>query len=184
MSLSPEQALLVHRALSGIDQKALKRGRRLSRSVIEGLQLGALQHPDPGARRWCLFFLDHYANDQSMPVFAQAMTDPDAMVRDSALHSIACEPCKEGDLCVADAAPHVIQLLANDPEARLRIKAIATLLAVGDRDGRAREALRRAAEEDSDALVRKCAQDALAGRFVAPKKRYERSQRRHAAAHH
>jgi hypothetical protein len=50
-----------------------------------------------------------------MHVFAEALTDDQPWVRDIALHSIACEPCKEGELCVRDTVPHVIRVLAQDP---------------------------------------------------------------------
>lgn len=96
-----------------------------------------------------------------------------------ALHSIACEPCKQADLCVADVVPPVIAVLHSDPDARLRIKALPVLLGLGDRDPRVREAIRAAVETDPDPLVRSCARAALDGRFVMPRKRYERSQRRH-----
>jgi hypothetical protein len=174
----------VQRAFAGLNGKALKKGRPIAPAVLAGIQLGALRHPDPGTRRWCLYLLDHYANDQSYDVFAEALHDEVPHVRDLALHSIACEPCKQGDLCVADVVPRVITVLTNDPDANLRIKAIPVLLGLVARDGRARDAIRQAAVQDRDPLVRKCARDALAGYFVAPQKRYERSQRRHAPGKH
>jgi hypothetical protein len=164
--------------------KSLKKRRRLTATAIEDFQLGAVHHPDPQVRRWCLFFLDHYANNASMDVFTQALTDEVPFVRDLALHSIACEPCKGGELCVADALPPVVRVLREDPDVNLRIKAIPVLLRLAERDPRAREALSDAARKDPDPLVRTCARDALQGHFVAPKKRYERSQRRHAGVHH
>ena len=181
---SAEVAARVDGALRGPVAKALKRKRPLPASSIEDIQLGAVHHPEPEMRRWCLFLLDHYANDESMSVFATALTDEVPIVRDVALHSIACEPCKDGELCVADAVTPVVRLLAGDPEASLRIKAIGVLLRLAGRDGRAGEALRWAARNDPDRLVRECAQHAVEGRWVPPKKRYERSQRRHAAVHH
>jgi hypothetical protein len=75
-------------------------------------------------------------------------------------------------------------VLQEDPDVNLRIKSIPVLLRLADRDPRAREALSDAARKDPDPLVRTCARDALQGHFVAPKKRYERSQRRHAGVHH
>jgi len=174
----------VDAALAGPVAKAMKRKRPLAVSDIEVVQLGALEHPDPQVRRWCLFILDHFANDQSMEVFAKALADAEPLVRDLALHSIACESCKQEELCVVDTVPHVIQVLMSDSSVRLRINAISALLRLAGRDGRAREALQAAADSDADPLVRKCAQDAAtSGYFVPPKKRYERRQRRHAIAH-
>jgi HEAT repeat protein len=178
-----EVAARVERALTA-STKALKKKRPLSRSAVEAFQLGALHHTDPQMRRWCLFFLDHYANDTSMAVFAEALHDDVPAVRDLALHSIACEPCKDGELCVADAVPPVVRVLEADPAPSLRIKAIGVLLGLASRDARAGEALKAAARIDPDPLVRECARQAAAGRWVPPKKRYQRHQRRHAAVHH
>ena len=50
---------------------------------------------------------------------------------------------------------------------------------IAGRDRRAWEAIRRAAQNDPDLIVRQAAADAMEGRFVAPRKRYERRQRRH-----
>jgi HEAT repeat protein len=174
----------VDKALRGPAAKAMKRKGRLPAAALEDIQLGAVHHPDPHMRRWCLFLLDHFANDESMAIFATALLDDVPIVRDSALHGLTCEPCKDGELCVTDTVPHVIRILEADPEANLRIKAIGTLMWLSGRDPRAREALKIAARKDPDGLVRKCARDAVDGHFVPPKKRYERSQRRHAAVHH
>ena len=176
-----EVSLRVDRTLRGPVSKALKRQRPLTPAMVEDLQLGALRHRDAKVRRWCVFLLDHYANDQSTEVFAQALHDGAHPVRDMALHSIACEPCKEGELCVADTVPHVVHVLRHDPKADLRIKAIAVLLRLAHRDERARQALEQAAADDADPQVRSCAREAVNGRFAPPKKRYERAQRRHAA---
>jgi len=119
-----EVSLRVDRTLRGPVSKALKRQRPLTPAMVEDLQLGALRHRDAKVRRWCVFLLDHYANDQSTEVFAQALHDGAHPVRDMALHSIACEPCKEGELCVADTVPHVVHVLRHDPKADLRIKAV------------------------------------------------------------
>lgn len=112
----------------------MKQGKPLPAAVLADIKVGAVQHPDPDTRRWCLFLLDHYANDQSTPVFAQALHDVVPHVRAMALHGIACEPCKEGDLCVADVVPPIVDVLRADPDAGLRLKAMATLLGLVDRE--------------------------------------------------
>ena len=162
----------------------LKRGRALGARDVGDLQVGALHHPDPHIRRSCLWVLDHYANDVSMPVFVQAVRDEVDFVRDIALHSLACEGCKTGELCLADVVPSLVRVLEEDPKPDLRIKALTALVGLADREPRAREALERSGRENSDALVRRCAADAARGRFVPPKKRFERSGRRHAALGH
>ena len=163
----------------------LTRGRALGRREIGDLQVGALHHPDPHIRRSCLWVLDHHANDVSMPVFAQAVRDEVDFVRDLALHSLACEGCKQDELCLADVVPPLVRVLEQDPKPDLRIKALTALVGLSPRDPRAREALERAGRENSDPVVRRCAADAAtSGSFVVPKKRYDRSQRRRAALGH
>jgi hypothetical protein len=157
-----------------------QQSRLLKRAPLGDIQAMALHHQDAFIRRDCLFFLDHYANDASTATFAEALHDPVDFVRNAALHSIACESCRTDNLCVADVVPDVIEVLERDPRSDLRIKSLPTLLRLADRDERALAAIKRAAEHDSDEIVRLAAADALAGRLVSPKKRYERRQRRHA----
>jgi hypothetical protein len=162
---------------------ARQRSKLVTRAPLPDIQLAATRHPDPFTRRWCLFFLDHYATDESMPVFAEALRDPVDFVRNMALHSLACEACKSEDLCVADVVPGLIEVLQTDPSPDLRMKAIPLLLKLSAADERARAAVERAARTDADQFVRQAATDALAGRITLPRKRYQRAQRRHAKLH-
>jgi hypothetical protein len=159
---------------------AKQRSRLVPKAPLAAIQGAALGHDDPFVRRGCLFFLDHYANDQSMAVFARALHDPVDFVRNSALHSLTCESCKTADLCAADVVPGLIDVLEHDASVELRTKAIPLLLRLSGQDPRARPAVERAAQDDPDELIRRAACDGLAGRFVAARKRYERRQRRHA----
>jgi hypothetical protein len=156
-----------------------QKSRLAKKAPLGDLHAAALHHPDAFARRECLSFLDHYANEASTAVFAEALNDPVDFVRNAALHSIACESCRTAELCVADVVPSIVRLLEDDPSPELRTKAIPALLRLADRDSRARQAIGRAAEHDPDGIVRRAAADALCGYFVAPRKRYERRQRRH-----
>ena len=158
---------------------AKQRSRLAKKAPLAEIQGSALHHPDAFVRRACLGFLDHYANEASTVVFAEALRDPVDFVRNVALHSIACESCRTEELCVADVVQDIVAVLDGDPNPEMRTKAIPTLLRLAGRDIRAREAIERAAEHDLDAIVRRAAADALKGSFVAPRKRYERSQRRH-----
>jgi hypothetical protein len=156
-----------------------QRTRLVKKAPLAAIQAAAVHRADAFDRRSCLFFLDHYANDASTAVFAAALKDPVDFVRNAALHSIACESCRTGELCVADVVPSIVAVLEEDPSPELRTKAIPTLLRLADRDSRAADAIRRAAELDPDPIVRRAARDAMEGAFVAPRKRYERRQRRH-----
>jgi HEAT repeat protein len=159
---------------------ARQRARLLHKAPLDAIQAAALHHPDPSARRTCLFFLDHHANEQSMTVFSAALDDPDDVVRNAALHSLACETCKSEELCPADVVPGLVTVLERDPNPDMRIKAMTLLLRLAGRDRTAWEAVERAADDEADDVVRHAATEGLAGRFVVPKKRYERRQRRHA----
>jgi hypothetical protein len=157
----------------------LQKSRLVKKAPLLDLHAAAVRHPDPFARRECLFFLDHYANEASTAVFVEALHDPVDFVRNAALHSIACESCRTAELCVVDVVPCVVGVLERDPSPELRTKAIATLVRLSGRDSRARGAIGRAARQDPDGIVRLVAAEALRGNFVAPRKRYERRQRRH-----
>lgn len=166
----------VDRFLDGLSPKRLSAAR--INEAMGDLQLGALRHPDPQIRRYCLVVLDHYANDASMQTFVSALEDDTDAVREIALHSLACEPCKRDALCPTDVVPALARVLASDPKPDLRIKALTALLRVHGDAEQLKDLLRRTAESNSDPVTRRCAEDALRGQFVPPKKRYERSQRR------
>lgn len=165
----------VDRLLDGLSPKRLTPARLAA--VLADVQTGALHHPDPQIRRYCLVLLDHHANDASMHVFVRALEDSADPVREVALHSLACEACKEHDLRPADVVPALARVLESDPKPDLRIKALTALLRVAPGQPQVRDLLRRAAEKNTDGVTRRCAEAALRGDFVPPKKRYERHQR-------
>ena len=176
MGSSTEALARVDRFLDGLSPRRMTPARFAA--ALPDLQHAAVHHPDPQIRRYCLFLLDHHANDVSMHVFAQALRDEVDVVREAALHSLACESCKTGQLCVTDVVPLLVDVLDNDPKPDLRIKAITALLSVGADEPHVRAALQHAAASNSDPITRRCAADALRGQLVVPKKRYERRQRR------
>src|SRR4051794_5708976 len=90
-----------------------------SAGTVNDLQVAALRHPDPYIRRTCLWVLDHHANDVSVPVFARALDDGVDFVREMALHSLACEGCKQQDMCLADVVPPLIRVVDQDPKPNL-----------------------------------------------------------------
>ncbi len=179
-----DSALVRVDRLFGSSPDHRKRGRGFGADAVRDLQVGALHHPDPYIRRSCLWALDHYANDVSMPVFVRAIEDDVDFVRDIALHSLACEGCKQDEMCVADVVPPLVRVLEADPKPDLRIKALTALVNLSSRDERVQQAFERAARLNSDLVVRRCAADAARGAYAPPKKRTERHQRRHAALGH
>jgi hypothetical protein len=121
---------------------------------VAAVQIAALSHPDASMRRACLFLLDHYASDASSQTFRQALRDPVAFVRESALHGIACERCRYGDICISDVVTDLVEMLASDPNAEVRHKTIVALARFLSRDSRAGEAIARATDGDPDPAVR------------------------------
>ena len=165
----------VDRFLNDLSPKRMTKARFAT--VLPALQTGALRHPDPQVRRYCLVLLDHHANDACTAVFVSALEDDADVVREVALHSLACESCKQGDLCPADVVPALARVLESDPKPDLRIKALTALLRMPGGHSQVRALLRRAADVNTDPITRRCAADALRGDFVPPRKRYERRQR-------
>lgn len=128
---------------------------------LEAMQWGALRHSNAAVRRSCLDVLDHKANDASKDVFRSALADPVPAVRVIALHGLSCERCREGDLCVADVVPDLIDLLRRDDSPKVRHAVLLPLALLADRDERIGKALAVAAHNDLDSLVRRVAADVL-----------------------
>jgi HEAT repeat protein len=131
------------------------------RPPIPAMQVAAVSHPNARVRRDALNLLDHYANDESVLVFRAALQDPVPRVRVIALHGLACERCRADELCVADVVPALVDALESDPSPRVRHDVVPILLRLAGRDRRAADALRRAASNDPDDLVRAIAAAAI-----------------------
>jgi hypothetical protein len=131
-----------------------RRGRLGKQIPLAAVQLAALTHPDLAMRRFCLFLLDHYTSDASSDIFRRALRDPVASVREGALHGLACERCRLGDMCVADVVTDLVEILASDPNAEVRHKTVAALARFVGRDSRAGEAIADAAHHDPDPAIR------------------------------
>jgi hypothetical protein len=144
----------VHRWLALRKERRARLGKQIP---VAAVQAAALSHPDLAMRRFCLFLLDHYASDVSTDTFRRALRDPVASVREGALHGLACERCRDGDICVTDVVTDLVEILASDPNAEVRHKTVAALARFIGRDGRAGEAIARAAHHDPDAAIREVA---------------------------
>jgi hypothetical protein len=124
---------------------------------VEAMKRAALLHKNPKVRRECLNVLDHAASDASVGVFRRALGDPVPRVRLVALHGLACERCRVGQLCVEDVVTDLVHTVSTDPSAKVRHAAVLVLARFVDRDQRARAALASAAMADTDQLVRAAA---------------------------
>jgi hypothetical protein len=141
----------IHRWLALPKERRARLGKQIP---VAAVQAAALSHPDLAMRRFCLALLDHYASDASTDTFRRALRDPVASVREGALHGLACERCRDGDICVTDVVTDLVEILASDPNAEVRHKTIAALARFIGRDGRAGKAIAQAAHHDSDAAIR------------------------------
>jgi hypothetical protein len=170
----------------------LQRGRHASRRTRERLRrelpipeirVAALEHPDPWIRRLCLGILDHEASDESAEVFAAALRDPVAPVREVALHGLSCERCRSEELPVADVAPLVIDAFERETSVDVRCRLLAILLQLSDRSPAAHAAIARTAETEDDPLVKEAAVVALRrGRALNPEDLRRRARTRRAKA--
>jgi HEAT repeat protein len=143
------------------------RGRQvtLSPELLELVQRGASEHANAKVRRECLGVLDHDANDESGDVFRTALLDPVPHVRVVALHGLACERCRVGELCTSEVVTDLIRVLDDDPNPKVRHGAVLVLARLAGRDTRVVDVLRQVSREDVDPWVRKVALAVVEGRW-------------------
>lgn len=109
---------------------------RLDPALRPALAWGALNHPDPPARRLCLDYLDHLAGPEAAETFTAALDDPVPRVRRHAIHALTCEACKPEAWC-ADAVTPLRRIIADDPSPKVRFEALRALLSQLDPSSRA-----------------------------------------------
>lgn len=158
--------------------EATPRGRKelAAELPVADVQASALADPSPVVRQACLGLLDHYASDASTATFTAALADPIPAVREIALHGISCERCGSG-ICVADVVPAVSRLLAEDPSAETRYKALRVVAQLADRSPAAAAAVEQAAVGDADPAVRAGAAIVLDGGHLPNRQRVRRRVR-------
>jgi HEAT repeat protein len=116
-------------------KRALLHLQRCGAPVVPALRRG-LVHDDPQVRATCAQILDRLLDDDAVPDLVAALDDPDPMVVKRALHSLACDRCKEGacrpadDLFVAKA----LELARTDPRPAVRAGAFDALAQASTRD--------------------------------------------------
>lgn len=118
---------------------------------------GGLQHEHADVRYRCCQFLDRFLMPEIIDDLVAMLDDPDARVRCSALHTLACDRCKEG-ACRPDEAtvlPRAIALLAHDADAHVRAMAIEVVGRWVHTNPGAQAALSKAAGSDLSPTVRK-----------------------------
>ncbi len=112
-------------------------------AIRNGLSDGRWQ-----VRRWCAIYLDHHADIDSLELLVPLLHDPKSQVRMWAVHSLACDRCKEGDNPI-DVVPLLIERVENDDSIRVRRMAT-VMLADGAPDSRAVQVFEWLLEHESD----------------------------------
>lgn len=116
-----------------------------------------LRHANADVRYYCCQYLDRFLEPDSLVDLIPMLDDGDCRVRMSALHTLACDRCKEGDCRPEEAAvlPRALALLANDPDRHVRAMAIEVVGQFTHGNSFAAAALVAAMKSDSSPAVRK-----------------------------
>jgi HEAT repeat protein len=122
-----------------------------------------LRHDNPDVRLHCCRFLDRYLSPDTLADLMGMLNDGDERVRCSALHTLACDRCKDGTCRPeeAEVLPKAMKLLARDPDAHVRGMAIEVVGQFVHTNGLAAAAISAAQHGDENPTVRK-----KAGRYV------------------
>ncbi len=114
-----------------------------------------LAHEDWQVRRWCAIYLDHNADARALRRLVLTLDDPKAKVRRWAVHSIACEPCKEGDNPI-DVVPLLAKRIKEDKSIKVR-RTAAIMLWQWAGERRVSRIYRRILSDESDEKIRRYA---------------------------
>jgi len=142
----PYRAPGAYRALLDLGMKALP-----------AVRVGLL-HDNPDVRFHCCRFLDRYLLPETLSDLVDMLNDGDKRVRCSALHTLACDRCKEGTACRPEEGqvlPKAMKLLANDPDAHVRAMAIEVVGQFVHTNALAVAAISAALQKDESSTVRK-----------------------------
>ena len=116
-----------------------------------------LRHVNPDVRLHCCRFLDRYLSSETLSDLMGMLNDGDERVRCSALHTLACDRCKEGTcrLEEAEVLPKAMTLLECDPDAHVRAMAIEVVGQFVHTNDLAAAAISAAWQGDQNPTVRK-----------------------------
>lgn len=117
-------------------------------AIREGLGHGQWQ-----VRKWSAIVLDQVADSDTLAALVPLLRDPKSDVRLWAVHSLACEHCKDDVSCPVDAVPHLIERVEVDES--IRVRRMATImLGTEFLDPRAVPVLKALLSESDTKLVR------------------------------
>jgi len=118
-----------------------------------------LRHPEAIVRRTCAGILDHLADEESVADLVAALDDEDPGVCARALHTLACDACKDTDCRPGEDlfVPRALEFLRSHPHPDVRAAAIDALGKVALRRPELGDVLFAASECDHDPGLRNMA---------------------------
>lgn len=149
---SPIEDLSVPHRATDAYRRLLSIGRAASPAVRAGLR-----HANADVRYHCCRFVDRFLEPDILADLIGMLDDPDPRVRNTALHTLACDRCKEGDCRPEEreVLPRALALLANDLDRHVRAMAVEVVGQFVRANPAAADALVTAAKGDLDPTVRK-----------------------------
>lgn len=135
---------------------ALQKLMRLGPAAMDALRRG-LGHEHAAVRIGCIRVLDRCMDDAALPELIANLDHSDDGVRAAALHTLACDRCKEGACRPAEATviPRVAQMLLEDESVDVRAMAADMLGPSVRRNRIAADAIDQAHRIEATTRVRK-----------------------------
>lgn len=130
----------------------------LGADALSALRDG-LRHPDWHIRQWSAICLDRIADAETLIDLIPLLCDPKPQVRLWAVHSLACNHCKNVARCPVDVVSLLIERVQTDEQIRVRRMAV-IMLGTEFLDARAIPVLRTCLG-DTDRKLRLHAADGL-----------------------
>jgi hypothetical protein len=140
-----------HRATAAY-RELLSLGFAVAPAACEGLR-----HENAMVRHYCCLLLDHFLVPEALKPLLEMLHDPIPHVRQTALHTLACDRCKEGACrpVEAEVLPEALRLLNEDEDAHVRAMAVEVVGQYVHKNQVAQQALVTAHHHDSSPAVRK-----------------------------
>jgi HEAT repeat protein len=116
-----------------------------------------LRHENAAVRYYCCALLDHFLVPEALADLIGMLHDPDPRVRQSALHTLACDRCKQGSCrpVEAEVLPEALRILNEDGDPHVRAMAIEVVGQYVHTNPIAEHALVEANKNDPSPAVRK-----------------------------
>jgi hypothetical protein len=116
-----------------------------------------LRHENAAVRAYCCALLDHFLVPEALGEMINMLRDPAPQVRQSALHTLACDRCKQGTCrpVETEVLPEALRLLNEDADPHVRAMAIEVVGQYVHTNPLAERALVDANKYDSSCAVRK-----------------------------